>query len=257
MKQETIAIESPEKIHFHYKTAKIGTRIGAYILDLLIQFVILLLVVTIVAIGSSGLFSIRSAGGFQMLAVSFLYLVYFFLQWGYFTFFEMFKNGQSPGKKAMRLHVIRADGEPLNAASIVLRNLMRSVDGLPAFHFLGGLVCMLDKKNRRLGDMIADTVVVHEISFHLEEPDFETKLSEAGTDQPAMDLLIRLNEEELYVIRRFLGHRHQLSEKRQEEVAEKLALRVKKRLKIHAVFKKNNDIAFLEAVYREHAHEDA
>ncbi len=257
MKQETIAIESPEKIRFHYRIAKTGTRIGAYILDILLQFAIIFLLVLLVLAGGGlgdGFFSTGSAGDFQLLAAAFLYLIYFFLQWGYFTFFEIFKNGQSPGKRAMRIHVIRSDGDSLDASSIVLRNLLRAVDGFPVFHLLGGLISMIDKNSRRLGDMIADTVVVHEISFDLEEPDFQTRISAKSKAGPELELMAKLNEEELYVIRRFLADRHMLSPDRQQAVAAKLADRVKTRLNIPGKYK--DSILFLETIYREHAHED-
>lgn len=112
MKQETIIIESPEKIRFHYHIAKIGTRIGAYMLDVFLQLLILFLMVLMLVVGGGmeTLFSKDMANDFQMLVAAFLYLLYFFFQWGYFTFFEIFKNGQSPGKRAMRIHVIRAMG---------------------------------------------------------------------------------------------------------------------------------------------------
>jgi uncharacterized RDD family membrane protein YckC len=257
LKQEFISIESPEKIRFYYKIARTGARIGAYIVDMMIQaFIVFVLVVYVIAAGglNRGLFTPGFASDFQLLAIAFLYLVYFFLQWGYFTFFEMFKNGQTPGKKAMRINVIRANGDPLDASSIVLRNLLRAVDGFPFFHLLGGLISMLDKRSRRLGDMVADTVVVHEIHFDLEEPNFETKISEASKAKPAMELIKKLNEEELYVIRRFLTDRHMLTPERQNEVASKLAVSVRHRLNIKGNYK--DETGFLEMIYKEHAHED-
>jgi len=257
VKQETVSIESPEKIRFYYKIAPTGTRIGAYILDMLIQGIIILLIV-LLFFSISGLtansFSTGLAGDFQFLALAFFYLIFFFLQWGYFTFFELFKNGQSPGKKALRINVIKANGEPLDASTIVLRNLLRAVDGFPFFNLLGGFVSILDKKSRRLGDIIADTLVVHEIRFDLEEPRFDTILRSISTEEPAMELMTKLDEEELYVIRRFLGDRHLLPVEKQISVAAKLAGNVKKRLNITGILA--DDIAFLETVYREHSEEE-
>ncbi|MCP4147383.1 MAG: RDD family protein, partial [bacterium] len=207
MKEETISIETPEKIRFHYRIAPTGARIGAYIIDLLIQILVAVLLILLALFSGSGFatFSNRLGNDFQALAMAFLYLVYFFFQWGYFTFFELLKNGQTPGKKAMRICVIKADGESPDASTIVLRNLLRAVDAFPAFHFLGGLVSILDKKSRRLGDIVADTIVVHEIRFQLEEPAFKTKLKSSGMKEPDFAPNVKLNEEELYVIRRFLN----------------------------------------------------
>lgn len=249
MKQETVFIESPEKIRFYYKIAHTGTRIGAYILDIVIQGgIIILILLLFFSIGVLGDFL---AGDFQFLALAFFYLVYFFLQWGYFTFFELFKNGQSPGKKILRIDVIKADGEPLDVSTIVLRNLLRAVDGFPFFHFLGGFISILDSKSRRLGDIVSDTLVVHEIRFDLEEPKFTTRLSSKSTAEPSMGLITKLDEEELYVIRRFLGERHLLSPVKQKNIAAKLAAGVKKRLNIND--DSHDDIIFLEQIYREHS----
>jgi hypothetical protein len=165
----------------------------------------------------------------------------------------MFKNGQTPGKKAMRISVIRSNGEPLDASVIVLRNLLRAVDGFPTLSALGGFISILDKKSRRLGDIIADTVVVHEIRFNLKEPSFKTTISSKSTEEPAMKLMTKLNEEELYVIRRFLSDRHLLSEERQKSVGAKLAANVKKRLDITGDF--GDEIVFLERIYKEHSSE--
>lgn len=273
MKQETITIETPEKIRFDYRIAPTGARIGAYVIDISIQVGIIILIVFLVfslsGFKRSGrMVPSRVGNDFQLLAMAFLYLIYFFLQWGYFTFFELFKNGQSPGKKAMRISVIRSNGEPPDAAVIVLRNLLRAVDGFPFFYLLGGMISFLDKKSRRLGDMVADTLVVHDIRFDLKEPAFDTVISEKSTREPAMKLVTKLNEEELYVIRRFLGDRHVLPEEKQKSIGRKLAANVKKRLNIpdqvrsdpstppdpQAAESGSDDIVFLERVYKEHAH---
>ncbi len=256
MRQETISIETPEKIRFDYKIAQTGTRIGAYILGMGIQVTIIILgVLLLVFTGvlEGGSLPGPLTGQFQLLALAFFYLLIFFFQWGYFTLFEMFKNGQTPGKKAMRISVIRSDGEPLDVPAIVLRNLLRAVDGFPALSALGGFISILDKKSRRLGDIIADTVVVHEIRFNLKEPSFKTTISPKSTEEPAMKLMTRLNEEELYVIRRFLGDRYLLSEEKQKSVGAKLAANVKKRLNIIGDF--GDVIVFLERIYKEHSTE--
>lgn len=113
---------------------------------------------------------------------------------------------------------------------------------------------MLDPRSRRLGDMLADTVVVYEINFNLKEPDFTTCLNSGTIKTPALELQRKLNEAELYVIRRFLNDRYQLSPDRQQVVGQKLAASVKKRLQLTT---SNQDpILFLETVYREHANED-
>jgi len=82
--------------------------------------------------------------------------------WGYYIFFEMLWNGQSPGKRWVGLRVIRTDGTPITLSESFIRNLTRFVDFLPAGYGIGILSMFLDKQSRRLGDLAAGTLVVHD-----------------------------------------------------------------------------------------------
>ncbi len=255
MRQETIYIETPEKIVFYYKIAQIGARVAAYVLDVVIQLAVIILVLLLIsAVSGLGMTSLEPGGESQAfyLTVAFFYLLYFFFQWGYFALFELLRQGQSPGKRMLRIHVIRSDGEPLDAASILIRNLLRAVDGFPFLNILGGLVAMIDKKSRRFGDMVGDTLVVHEVRFDLKEPEFETRLSEQVVKGPGLELTRKLSEEELFVIRRFLQERYKIPKDRLREIASKLAGRVVQRLNIETSQVEKDPVLFLERVYKEH-----
>ncbi len=249
MKERTITIETPEKIQFVYSISELGTRIAAYVLDLLIQTAIILLVFFLMLGGT--IFSMsQDDDAIGNTSRAFFLLMIFIIRWVYFVLFEVIMEGQSPGKRAMRIRVIRSNGEALDFETIVLRNLLRVVDSLP-FPFIplvGAFVAMIDSKSRRLGDIVADTIVVHEIKFDLKEPDFNVKLSH---DRERMEnLKAKLSENELYIIRRFLNERAKLKAGREEEVALKLARQVREKLKIQEDI--DQPISFLERVYREH-----
>ena len=100
------------------------------------------------------------AGTYVVLAL--IVLIYFALFWGYFMLFETLWSGQTPGKRAGRLRVIRRDGQPVGAGEVLIRNLVRIVDFLPGFYGIGLVVMFIDKEARRLGDMAAGTIVVRE-----------------------------------------------------------------------------------------------
>ena len=256
MKLDAIAIESPEKIVFHYRIAKTGARMAAYLLDIFIQILIaalLLILFFLMGIVNAQTFKVEVAG-FGQLALAFLYVLYFFFQWGYFAYFEMFRHGQSPGKRKMMIRVIKDNGEALDASSIVLRNLLRAVDGFPLFHFLGGLVSTIDSKSRRLGDMVSGTLVVHEMRFDLSEPSYETTFKVQGPENPHLRLSNRLNEQQLLIIRTFLNQSADLSDDKREELAMKLALQVKERTGADGPIQ--DAIVFLQDIYRSHSHED-
>jgi hypothetical protein len=91
-----------------------------------------------------------------------LYLIALFaLLWLYPVLFEVLRDGQTPGKKLMRLRVINANGTPVTWLASIVRNLMRTVDMLPFGYAFGFLACLADPRSRRIGDMVAGTLVVH------------------------------------------------------------------------------------------------
>ena len=83
---------------------------------------------------------------------------------GYFILFEWLWNGQTPGKRWLKLRVIRDDGRPLTLWEAIARNLLRIADAAPGFvlpvYSVGLIVIFLSGRDQRLGDMFAGTVVV-------------------------------------------------------------------------------------------------
>jgi uncharacterized RDD family membrane protein YckC len=172
-------IVTPENIAFEYRLAGPFRRYGAWLIDLLVQFLILLLVGLI-----ASLFAIFDSG---VIGLPLTLLSIFFLLWFYGGFFETWWNGQTPGKRALGLRVVGIQGEPINAWQAVLRNVLRYADLLPWLPvtyftaiFLGetadeggqglpvplgivGLIsCMLTPRMQRLGDLASGTMVIVE-----------------------------------------------------------------------------------------------
>ncbi len=86
----------------------------------------------------------------------------FVLTWGYHVFFELSRNGRSPGKALVGLRVVDGRGLALSVGQSFVRNVLRVLDFAPAFYGIGALVVQLDPHRRRLGDLAADTMVVAE-----------------------------------------------------------------------------------------------
>ena len=108
------------------------------------------------------LFAIASVLGVLGAAGQGIYLIVLFvIFWFYPVLFEVLNNGRTPGKAAMRLRVVRANGTPIGWLSSFQRNLLRTVDMLPFFYGFGLIACLLDKNSQRIGDWIADTLVVY------------------------------------------------------------------------------------------------
>jgi hypothetical protein len=108
-------------------------------------------------------------------AVAFYVIGYFIVSIGYGILFEWSWRGQTIGKRLLRLRVLDVEGMRLQFNQIVVRNLLRFVDALPAFYFVGGVTCWLNSKCQRLGDIAANTVVVRHP--RIAEPDLDQVLA--------------------------------------------------------------------------------
>lgn len=213
---EILDIQTPENVAFGYQVAGIGSRFLATLLDTLI--VILLQVAILVAL----LLILRAfnitplEGGLASWIYAVFGLVAFLFYWGYYIFFELLWNGQTPGKRWMGLRVIRADGTPITLSESLIRNLARLVDMLPAAYGVGIITMFVDKQSRRLGDLAAGTLVVHDrapISIQSLSLKRSLNLGMQGLTKVSLDgfPVERLTDDDLSLIEDFLLRRDQLT----------------------------------------------
>jgi uncharacterized RDD family membrane protein YckC len=166
MKTSTLIIRTPEGIVFSQLLAGPVTRFFAWFIDqLCIQAAMTLvgLLITLLVVINSNF------------AVAFYVLAYFAVSVGYGIFFEWSWRGQTIGKRLFRLRVTDVEGMRLQFNQIVVRNLLRFVDALPAFYLVGGLTCWLNSKSQRLGDIAANTIVIH--APRIAEPEVWTAIT--------------------------------------------------------------------------------
>lgn len=165
-------IVTPENIAFDYRIAGPFRRLIAQLLDLIVKFVIF--------VGLRILFAFLMGPSTFLFIEAFFNLFWFVMAWFYGAGLETFWNGRTIGKWAMGLRVVASHGEPINGMQAVLRNLFRVADMLPIIDlgliipslsmlgewaqwpaFLVGLICMsLDRRCRRIGDLVAGTMVI-------------------------------------------------------------------------------------------------
>jgi uncharacterized RDD family membrane protein YckC len=160
---EHLTISTPEQVAFHYEMAGIGSRFVASMLDHLIMFTAIFLVnCALYGIFFNAALSgtVSDAGVWLILAL--MFIISFAIFWGYFVLFETIWNGQTPGKRAGRLRVIRRDGQPVRVGEVMVRNLVRLIDFLPGFYGIGLTTMFINKDACRLGDLAAGTIVVRE-----------------------------------------------------------------------------------------------
>ena len=85
-------------------------------------------------------------------------LIFFLIAFAYFVVMEK-TQGATLGKKLMGLRVVREGGGSMDWGAVIIRNLLRIIDGI-AFYLVGAIVVWVSKKRQRLGDMAAKTLVV-------------------------------------------------------------------------------------------------
>jgi uncharacterized RDD family membrane protein YckC len=161
-----VAFETPENIHVRYNTAGLGSRFIAWIVDqILLAVVMVLLFIVAIGAGVAGgwidrLESLLSSEEGQSQAAYYIFgLLLLALGLGGFVYYsalELLMRGQTPGKRSVGIRVVKVDGFSLDASSILIRNLFRVVDQIPVVW----IVPFLSEKSQRLGDLVANTVVI-------------------------------------------------------------------------------------------------
>ena len=164
--EEVLAIDTPENVIFGYQVAGIGSRFLAAVVDtvliVILQLVVNLTLIFVVAnVSGASILTSGDSGDITIVAAIFGLLGFAFL-WGYYIFFELLWNGQSPGKRWAGLRVISEDGTPIDVAGALIRNLVRIVDFLPLYYGIGVITMFVDRQSRRLGDLAAGTLVVYD-----------------------------------------------------------------------------------------------
>lgn len=153
MSHDQVGVRTSENVEIGYRTAGLGSRLIAQILDRIIIVGLLIVALIGVAALTSGS-GVGSSLGPLLLAG-----VVFFIDIGYFLVAEALTAGRTPGKASVNLRVIRRDGAACGVQEAVVRNVLRLVD---EGFLVGPLVMFFNPRSQRLGDLLANTVVVHE-----------------------------------------------------------------------------------------------
>ena len=141
-------VVTPEGVALHLPAAGPVPRALAWGIDFAVRLGVLMILSMVLALLG------RLGQGLYLVA---LFLVF----WAYPIVFEVLWRGQTPGKRVLGLRVVAGDGAPVGWLPAIVRNLLRSVDMLPFGYAVGLVACLCDRDSRRLGDLVADTVVVH------------------------------------------------------------------------------------------------
>ena len=155
------SLETPEGALLPLTPAGFGVRVLAQLLDIMIRYGIITVIFIVLSLLG------RMGTGLALILT-------FLLEWFYPVFFEVSRQGRTPGKKWMGIRVVNDDGTPITFGPSLLRNLLRFVDFLPMLYLTGIITSLCNRQFKRLGDLAAGSMVIYEAP-PAKEPSFEVR----------------------------------------------------------------------------------
>ncbi|MEP0916235.1 RDD family protein [Leptolyngbya sp. DQ-M1] len=243
-----IKIRTPESVELEFTLAGIGNRTIALVVDYLIWGAVLIGVLIFWGVLSFQLQRyFPTLDNIELWLTAIAILISFAVYTGYFVFFETLWQGQTPGKRYSKIRVIRDDGQPVGATQAILRALIRPIDDT---FFIGMLLIILTKREKRLGDLIAGTLVIQE-----ERPIAASTFAISTEAESLADQLLAtqnlnaLLPNDFAVIREYLQRRSMLAPEARTDLSLKLARQARDLIEMQELpFQMTPDL-FLEAVY--------
>ena len=218
-------LETPENIEVHFDLAGIGSRFCAILIDSILLFGCCLALFILFGVVLAG--ALPSLGDWprrhrlaEWVSALLLAILMVLMTEGYFIFFEWLMRGQTPGKKSMKIRVIRDDGTAIGGSEVLIRNLLRIVDFLPAGYAVGMLFMFPNPLCKRLGDIAAGTIVVKE---GLVDYRATTDRKKFELSRPVSTANAELTPEERRLLSGFLQRREQLLPQARNDLARRLA----------------------------------
>lgn len=222
---DKLTIETPEQTALEFPIAGVGSRFLALALDTVIQVVVSMIAGLVAGVGFAW-GGLTTSSLPQLWALSLVGLFFFAVYYGYFALFEAIWNGQTPGKRVARIRVIKESGRPINAAESIARNMMRLVDQLPLFYAIAIVSVLLTRKSKRLGDLVAGTIVIHERPLQDIRPLWQAA-SGTSTFQYGSH---NISPEEFALVEAFLNRRDSLAPDVRFRMADQIVTRVRSQI---------------------------
>jgi len=160
LSSDQLSIDTPELVAIEMPLAGIGSRFIALLVDYLIWGAGILALFFVLVIILPGIHAISKISAQWAVAIA-IFLLFLF-NWGYFTLFEAFWNGRTPGKRVAKIRVIQRTGRAIGLFESMARNLVRYVDQFPLFYAVGVIAVFVTRQHQRLGDLAAGTLVVRD-----------------------------------------------------------------------------------------------
>jgi uncharacterized RDD family membrane protein YckC len=247
---DRLDIETPEQIALELPLAGIGSRFLALATDSLLQFFAVVALFIIGAFAVAGSDTLGKWDGIrffsQTVGAFVVVLVPFCLYWGYFAFFEILWQGRTPGKRVAGIRVIHQSGRPMTSIECLGRNLMRGVDILPGMYGVGLITMLCNQQNRRLGDFVAGTIVVHDKALDSVTPTW----GEQNSAEALAPELRKLTPDDLVLIETYLNRRYEVDQVVRATTAQRIVAMVSQKSGM-AKPQDQKDDDFLEGIARQ------
>lgn len=157
---DQLSIDTPELVAIEMPLAGIGSRFIALLIDTLLWAAGLLLLLLLFWIIQPAVHAF-SRLTYQWATALSTFLIFLF-NWGYFTLFEAFWSGRTPGKALAKIRVIQRSGRPIGLFESMARNFIRYIDQIPLVYAVGIIAVFCSRNHQRLGDLAAGTLVVRD-----------------------------------------------------------------------------------------------
>lgn len=246
-----VKLLTPESVELEFTLAGIGNRALALLIDYSILLIGGLIFWIIFGIFSYQLLQYLESSNVNysdfpiwLLAIGFL--LSFILSTGYFAGFEVLRQGQTPGKRWAKIRVIRDDGRPVGLAQAVLRSLLQPIDYLL---FIGAFLIFFGKREKRLGDLAAGTLVIQENRAMQQSIALSNEAKQLAPELPRTTNLTQLQPRHFAVITEYLQRRSFLETKAKTDVSLDLARQIRTLIQLETIPQGLTSDHFLEAVY--------
>jgi len=216
----SLDVETPEQIALSYSIAGIGSRGAAAAIDTLISFTLLVALTAILLIAANHMGPRPTkAPPSSAWVLAFYFIAQFVIMWGYYVIFEGIWDGQTPGKRIMKLRVVRDGGFSVTFGASAVRNLLRVVDAFGVY-LVAIVVALTNRSRKRLGDIVAGTFVVKE--ERAQAGSSEEPVAPAAPPQNR-NMFARLSDDEYSVLDRYVERRGTLDTAHRDAIVAQLA----------------------------------
>ena len=243
--EDRLSIPTPEGVDLELTLAGVGSRFVAGLLDQVVQWSVIVALMVLAGVLRDGDGLGGAEGAAATLAMAAFVVLVFAVQLLYDVSFETLASGRTPGKRWTGLRVVRLAGAPVGFVTTAVRNLRRSVDVLPGFYGVGLVAVLASRRNQRLGDMAAGTLVVRERGARRRARARPWSVP-ATRDWTTWDVS-SVTADEVATVRRFLERRETITPEDRSRLSAELARRL--RPKVVSPDAETTDAeGFLEAV---------